>query len=55
MTDKSERDNIISSEKKMKTQNRTKLLTMAVDQSIVGQQNNQRINLKAGSDFVGLM
>ena len=26
---------------------------VAVDQRIIGQQTNQRINLKAGSDFVG--
>ncbi len=37
----------------MITKKMTKLLALAVDQSILGQQTNQRINLKAGSDFVG--
>ena len=29
-----------------------KYFSIAVDKSIIGQQTNQRINLKAGSDFV---
>ena len=44
----------MSSEKKRKLKNRAKILfAIAVDQSIIGQPANQRINLKTGSDFFG--
>jgi len=49
----SERDKISSEKQKWKLKNGTKILAIAVDQSIIDQQTNQRINLKAISDFVG--
>ena len=48
-----ERVNISSEKQKLNLNKRTKILAIAVDQSIIGQQTNHRINIKAVSDFVG--
>ena len=49
----SERHRISREKQKPKLKKGQKILAIAVDQSIIGQQTSQRINLKAGSDFVG--
>ena len=49
------RDKISREKQKMKAkkENWTKILAIAVDQSIIGQKTNLRINLKASRDFFG--
>ena len=49
----SERDNISIDTQQWKLKNGAKIIAIAVDWSIIVQQPNQRIKLKAGSDFVG--